>query len=361
MPSKEKKNFLALNYDKLILAAATVILAASVAFLYVRSQAREGDIVKFKAQIKAPAPEARPRTPVVNNAEFERTIKVNESPLALNTNNVALVAPKRMICISDSCRKIIDATLDVCPICGAQQPTGVPPEDFESMNPPEGIPDVWRIANGFSIYEIIGDLDADGDGFSNKDEYLAATDPQDAKNHPSYFDYMRVEKIEKMPFKFELKNKSKGANDNYTFYISDLSGRPYSIRTNQLVKGVEPWTAVSYTLFEKTEFNPATQRERKLELARLTLSDGKEEVVLEERAGLLYNTFVVTLVCLKQPDNEPIVVRQREEFIFDGKRYTGITVPADNSQFVTVTDDSTKEKIRIPPIGLPASDLPQRK
>jgi len=44
----------------------------------------------------------------------------------------------------------------------------------------DGIPDTWKIANGFSTSANIAALDSDGDGATNLQEYLAGTNPKSA-------------------------------------------------------------------------------------------------------------------------------------------------------------------------------------
>ena len=48
----------------------------------------------------------------------------------------------------------------------------------------DGMPDGWEVDNGTN--PLLGDavLDSDGDGFSNVEEYWAATDPRDANSYP---------------------------------------------------------------------------------------------------------------------------------------------------------------------------------
>jgi hypothetical protein len=48
----------------------------------------------------------------------------------------------------------------------------------------DGIPDWWVLAHGFDPQMDIADLDTDGDGVSNRIEYLSGTDPQNAASFP---------------------------------------------------------------------------------------------------------------------------------------------------------------------------------
>ena len=49
----------------------------------------------------------------------------------------------------------------------------------------DGLPDDWELANGLDPDDPSdADADPDGDGFSNTQEYLASTDPQDSSSYP---------------------------------------------------------------------------------------------------------------------------------------------------------------------------------
>jgi hypothetical protein len=48
----------------------------------------------------------------------------------------------------------------------------------------DGVPDVWEFARGLVVGFNDGDLDGDGDGLSNRGEYLANTDPTNALSGP---------------------------------------------------------------------------------------------------------------------------------------------------------------------------------
>ena len=65
---------------------------------------------------------------------------------------------------------------EVCINC-ASQPVE-PDSDGNNM------PDTWEVANGFDPLVDDASDDADGDRYSNLQEYLRGTDPTDPKSHP---------------------------------------------------------------------------------------------------------------------------------------------------------------------------------
>lgn len=55
------------------------------------------------------------------------------------------------------------------------------PYDYDN----DGMPDEWEDQNGLNSLVDDAEVDNDGDGFSNIQEYNRGTDPQDAESHPS--------------------------------------------------------------------------------------------------------------------------------------------------------------------------------
>ena len=64
-----------------------------------------------------------------------------------------------------------------------QHPTVLLADNFSSLN--DGIPDWWKLIHGLSITDpTVPEGDADRDGYSNFEEFLAGTDPQDPNSKP---------------------------------------------------------------------------------------------------------------------------------------------------------------------------------
>lgn len=91
----------------------------------------------------------------------------------------------------------------------------------------DGLPDVWESANGFSPNDATdAALDVDADGLSNRDEYLAGTNPRDGSN------LLRVEQIE---FSGELPAA-------IVRFVAQ-AGKTYSVQSRDLI-GESPWTTL---------------------------------------------------------------------------------------------------------------------
>jgi hypothetical protein len=68
------------------------------------------------------------------------------------------------------------------------------------LHPP--VPNTWFIENNLDIADLdILSGDPDGDGFTNLDEYLGHTNPQDKNSHPPYTTKLRLAKFIQQPFR----------------------------------------------------------------------------------------------------------------------------------------------------------------
>ena len=119
-----------------------------------------------------------------------------------------LASEHRVLC---TCGKAIvgdPVRVPKCPFCGAAQ-KAAPKVVLDADG--DGLPDAWEKKYGLNVNDPSdADVDSDGDGFSNREEFEAKTDPTDKNDHPDYLDSLSVVlplKQTYMPFLFVAANK----------------------------------------------------------------------------------------------------------------------------------------------------------
>lgn len=122
-----------------------------------------------------------------------------------------------------------------------------PIEGGENLHPP--IPNAWLIDNGLDYANAkIKELDNDGDGFNNLEEFNAKTNPRDPASTPPSFTKLKLVAFKPVPFRIVFKGD--GGTDGKEFQINfkDLKGtaRTQYKKLNQQIADA-PYRIVSYT------------------------------------------------------------------------------------------------------------------
>jgi len=236
----------------------------------------------------------------------------------------------------------------VCTYCGAKQPEEADKASWDSDG--DGMPDEYETQYGLNPLDPAdAERDLDGDAFTNLEEYLAKTNPADPKSFPPRVDFLRVEKIDALPFPYVLKGTQTLAPGQYAFQIN-AGSRSYFVRIGQEIDQ-SGWVAVSYTNRTVVVKKPG-MRDREENLVVLRLAKGADQVEIVEHGGPVWNSSEVTLICEKDPERTPIVVKDRESFTFDGDTYTVVRIAKDKDSTtgsVLIRQASTQREIKVPP------------
>ena len=135
-------------------------------------------------------------------------------------------------------------------------------DPFDPQSPPlhAPVPNAWFLEHGLEDQILDADVlqqDPDGDGFTNLDEYLGKTDPQDPASHPSYLTKLRLKLYKKVPFRL----KFEATDDDGSFQINtvDVKQPTQFVRIDEVIPG----TKFKVVKFEKkTVFNPKINEDK---------------------------------------------------------------------------------------------------
>ena len=193
-----KSNFFAAHYEWLTAGIGLLALAGAAAFCFLGGDA-EADIeavtgpivgrIKDRAAVEAADMTACDQaTNVSKSVELAR--RIEERFLGSFTSE------KRVFCISEACGRAMPEKYDadknlVCGFCGTTQKVAQVAKPLDADG--DGMPDAWEKKYGLNPSDADdAEADADGDDFTNLEEFLAKTDPTDAKDHPDYLDSLAI-------------------------------------------------------------------------------------------------------------------------------------------------------------------------
>ncbi len=144
-------------------------------------------------------------------------------------------------------------------------PDGVPTTlQTTQVHPP--VPNEW-----FEQFSLpIGDADlltqdADGDGFTNFEEWQEHTNPTSKDSHPAYVTKLRMKSYERQPFKLVF---SSWVGDTYALNTSDLREPTQFLKVGDAIRGTK-FKIVDFA--EKFETNKYGTR---VDVSELTLQNG---------------------------------------------------------------------------------------
>ena len=348
MARSQKTNSFKMHYDKIIVVAVLLALLLSLFCLIRLTSSQRDHETSFNDKLNALRPTHENAAELSDNL-FNSTLSSLTNPYAL-TKSTMLLACERVACVS--CGWPIKMDDKICHYCNAVQPDDTVGSDWDSDS--DGIADIDEKKVGLNPLEAkdaAGDLDLDG--FTNLEEYKAKTDLADAKSHPPRVDFLRVQKIDAIRFPYVLRGKTNLGKGAFKFQVNDLiKNQSFFVKIGDEINK-SGFKAVAYTN-KIVVVKKAGVPERKKELGVLKLSSvkGDDEVELVEGEEAGWNSFEITLVCVKDKDGgKPIVTKQRESFTFDGETYKVVKIARESNTStgkVVIKQESTQREINVP-------------
>ncbi len=223
---------------------------------------------------------------------------------------------------------------------------------IEWLNPQDpmedGITAGWKIKYGFPIDDSkVADADPDNDGFTNREEFLARTNPLDPNSRPPIIVKLKIAHYTKVPFRMVFKAANKLSDGTIQFQINllDVSRN----RTRFVKKGdeTEGYKVGDYRERIVQEFNKSINGMENVNRSELDMTNIK----LGELTTLVLNTEkesdesrVAFSINVPGKAVEPSEVKRGDSFKLDDKTYQVLKA---SPQKATIKDLASGETIEI--------------
>ncbi|MBN1558555.1 MAG: hypothetical protein JW951_10475 [Lentisphaerae bacterium] len=321
-------NWVQNHYDKLVALVMLVGLLASLLYLAFQVGMTQSRQRQFVDRIDAMRPAHQDATGV-DPAVYERAMQAVRQPAQLGGWTNALFVPEvRVYCVD--CRRPIPYEAEVCPFCAAEQPVDKEErEDWDGDG--DGMWDSWERAQDLDPRDARdAELDPDGDGFTNIEEFGAdpRTDPHDEDDAPPITAKLRLLELVPDPFKLRFKSVIGMPDGSRKFAINTRGNtRTYFRKLGEDVEG--------FTLFQyepRREMQDVGGIRREVDMSVLTLRRGEKLIPLVRGKDVQYNEYTARLRFT--PDGTEYTVRINDELVLQRKKYRVISIDTERESLV---------------------------
>jgi len=267
------KGFLAAHYDWVVAGIGFAALAAGGAFFALSLGSDPEELAQEEASRIERMKPAETGVKPVDMSGFVGALRQTVTPAIVaevsEKNESFLASERRVLC---KCKKAIPGDVKVCPVCPycgeKQEAEKVVVLDGDG----DGLPDEWEKKYGLNPSDPAdANADADKDGFTNMEEFVAKTDPKDPNDHPDYLDSLKLTlplKETKMPFAFRQAMQIPGGWRCEFIDPSRLNdygkkGRLITAKVGEKIVGNDPKDKVDYGFVLKSYTPKSEKREKK--------------------------------------------------------------------------------------------------
>ena len=229
-------NLLREHYDRVLLAAAAVLLFISSIFIW-RSAAGFGS----QLSVMPAVPSAKSVSPIAKAQELDAAVeKLHQPPQWTFGGRSGLFVPEKHFIGANG----LPATLQTT-----------------EVHPP--VPNEWLDQFGLPIADSdVLEQDPDKDGFNNLDEWAGHTNPNDPNSHPEYYTKLKLKSATEEPFRLVF---SSWVGDTYAINTIDMKQPTQFVKVGDSIKGTR------FKVAKFTEKNETNKYGTKIDVSELTL------------------------------------------------------------------------------------------
>lgn len=220
-------DFLAKNYDKLILAFCLIILVVGITFVAMSFKATN-DLIASQNRDVENKMHGGEKIESLQAEEYSASHYLNDPRKFLNilgnpkkpTVKGSLIEPnKYIVCKNEECDYLISLNSSKCPFCGTEQPELAKELLGQEDTDNDGIPD--KFESQYASKGILNPrnpndakMDYDRDGFLNIEEYKLGTKLDDPEDFPPLGNLLRVVKVERRDLPIKLLDIDQNRKDD---------------------------------------------------------------------------------------------------------------------------------------------------